>query len=447
MNLYKHLKTNIEQNNLYDYSALTFHNKSISYKQLLNCIEKYAFNFSSENQIGIIYLKKSEKFIFSLLALNYSKNIFCPIDCETPLSRFSFLTKELDPKWIITDKLLTFLDQDYSQINFDGLFIYIKKQTAKKYITSLTHVYLSSGSTGFPKIIYLSDEYVIPVIEQQIKVIEIFKSSNFAWLLSTSFDASLSDIFVSLFSGANLHICSFKQTNTKTLNKYFIENKITHSDLSPSILSLLNFHNLHFLKHIVIGGELANQNTVLSLHNQFQINFYNAYGPTEATICSSMKKIDTNWVNSDIGLPFKGIDYLIVDGELLINGHLFLGYSDNALTSKKIEIINNKKYYHSGDLVCFKNNSFHYMGRKDRQFKKNGNLICPEEIENFCKNNGCDIAVLHNIDNTLELTYTGLIEIETIKHKIMENFPSYMVPQKIFKIDDIKRNINGKIMI
>ena len=87
------------------------------------------------------------------------------------------------------------------------------------------------------------------------------------------------------------------------------------------------------------------------------------------------------------------------------------------------------------------------MGRKDRQFKKNGNLICPEEIENFCKNNGCDIAVLHNIDNTLELTYTGLIEIENIKHKIMENFPSYMVPQKIFKIDDIKRNINGKIMI
>ena len=64
MNLYKHLKTNIEQNNLYDYSALTFHNKSISYKQLLNCIEKYAFNFSSENQIGIIYLKKSEKYIF-----------------------------------------------------------------------------------------------------------------------------------------------------------------------------------------------------------------------------------------------------------------------------------------------------------------------------------------------------------------------------------------------
>ena len=29
----------------------------------------------------------------------------------------------------------------------------------------------------------------------------------------------------------------------------------------------------------------------------------------------------------------------------------------------------------------------------------------------------------------------------------MENFPAYMVPQKIFKIDDIKRNINGKIMI
>ena len=121
------------------------------------------------------------------------------------LNRFIFLTKELDPKWIITDQLLTFLDNNYSQINFDGLFIYIKRQAAKKYIKPLTHIYLSSGSTGFPKIIYLSDEYVIPVIKQQIKIIEISENSNFAWLLSTSFDASLSDIFVSLFSYIDLH--------------------------------------------------------------------------------------------------------------------------------------------------------------------------------------------------------------------------------------------------
>ena len=56
MNLYKHLKTNIEQNNLHDYEALTFHNQSISYKQLLEYIEKYALNFSSENQTGFIFL-------------------------------------------------------------------------------------------------------------------------------------------------------------------------------------------------------------------------------------------------------------------------------------------------------------------------------------------------------------------------------------------------------
>ena len=64
MNLFKHLKNNIEQNNLHDYSALTFHNQSISYKQLLE--------LENEKKILTSQMKSVDKEVVSQTEINFN---------------------------------------------------------------------------------------------------------------------------------------------------------------------------------------------------------------------------------------------------------------------------------------------------------------------------------------------------------------------------------------
>ena len=276
-------------------------------------------------------------------------------------------------------------------------------------------------------------------------MINITSDSNFAWLLSPSFDASLSDIYSTLFSGATLHICSFTQNKTKTLLEYFNTNRITHSDISPSVLPLLEPTAFTSLEAVIFGGEVGNEDIIQKWASY--INMFNAYGPTEATICSSFRKVDQSWTADNIGKPLKGVEYIISDdNELHIAGsHVCIGYNQDILNNK-FYFIGDKKLYKTGDLVKKHNDEYFFLGRKDRQFKNNGVLISPEEIEKSLLKLGCKESLCKKEDKFI-LFYVGDFSISDIRKHLLDSFNKNMIPSIIKQVPSLPKNINGKIKI
>lgn len=433
-------KTLINNTKKYECTSLVHNEKKYSYSELINQVSLIKELLKDKNKAGLIYLPKNEYVIMFMLALNEGNNVFTTLDINTPIDRVHEIINQLKPKWIIS--LESFSDLGFNEIEKNKNYKIVTKEDSLTYNEKVSHIYFSSGSTGKPKGILLSAEPLIKVVTKQAKIIGMESGKRFAWLLSPSFDASLSDIFLTLLSGGELHICDFPQTKIKTLLSYFKSNKITHSDISPTVLPLLKNSGL-FLESIIFGGEVANENIIKDFSKK--IKMFNAYGPTETTICSSFKKVNEKWTANNIGKPLPGVRYIIAsNNELYISGtHLCIGYLNEELNKSKFIIENNKRYYKTGDLVEYKNNEYFYIGRVDRQFKHNGVLISPEEIENIAKLAGC-------IDSKCEykekfiLYYQGNIEEKALRLFMEKKINKNMIPNVFFKVDSFEINMNGK---
>jgi non-ribosomal peptide synthetase component F len=436
---------------------------------LIDCeVLSQDFFYDNDKNIYAIYLPRSYAFIVSILASLNSKHIFLPLDVEQPYGRTQDILIDSNAKYIVSFKDEHFNPEGYSiskTILLKNCEIYLwEKNHHNLNVIDSEAAYLiySSGSTGKPKGILLKEKGVLEVILEQIKITQITSCDNFAWCLNPSFDASLSDIFVSLLSGATLFTYPYKLSQIKQLILFFNEHKITYSDLPPSLLKIIEPKNMQFLKTIIFGGEVCPSETLNKWSAQCLL--VNAYGPTETTICSSMSIYSSNWHEGEIGHPLKGVDYYLQtqegivpiedfyyhdekEGMLLIAGeHLAIGYYNNEQLNQKHFIqLNGKSLYKTFDLIRLKEDKIIYLGRSDRQIKVNGVLICPEEIENYLFNQGYEVVVGLNQNKKLSLWYTNKNALEQIKAFLNKRFKQSFIPTQFQHIDSIPLNHNHKI--
>ena len=127
-----------------------------------------------------------------------------------------------------------------------------------------------------------------------------------------------------------------------------------------------------------------------------RVRVINVYGPTEATVCSSLGACDPRtWTRPLLGRPLPGVRYRVVDGalgavpdgtpgELTIGGvGLALGYLGRPeLTAERFVRIEGERVYRTFDrVVRRRDGEIEFLGRLDRQVKLRGRRIEPEEIE------------------------------------------------------------------
>ena len=78
-----------------------------------------------------------------------------------------------------------------------------------------------------------------------------------------------------------------------------------------------------------------------------------------------------------------GIGEILIGGEGLAREY----YKRSELTEEKFFLIDNNRYYKSGDLGYIQDGKIFYLGREDSQIKINGIRVEAEEIESTLKNN------------------------------------------------------------
>jgi len=229
---------------------------------------------------------------------------------------------------------------------------------------------------------------------------------------------------------------------------------------------------------------------VHDLYNRFSrdIEIYNEYGPTEATVGCMIYRFDPKKDNRgsvSIGIPVDNAAIYILDkylkptpvnavGEIYISGiPLSPGYLNQlCLTNEKF--IENpyvtkeppgktaNKMYRTGDLAQrLPDGNIEFLGRVDEQVKIRGYRIELKEIEKALKNNDeiTDAVVIaretggggsnkkKDDDNVLYAYVKAdrTVEISELRNFLLKELPEYMIPSYFIQLDKIPVTINGKI--
>lgn len=439
-----------------DSAALVDSSGYLSYKDLQEKVLHFSSYMKSilpklehnQNACIVINIEKSLYTVVWQLACSHLGLAFLCLDKKQE-ERNKEIIQKLKPILIINN--INNNEKPHYFIDFFQLSLFSNYKTIP---TECEYIVFSSGSTGNPKGILLKGQPAMEVVSEQSKILNINSSSRYLWMLNPAFDASLSDIYCSLISGACLVVFPFPAHEIKKLFYYLKKYQITHVDLPPSMFSIFlnqykrfkNNHESLFIECIVFGGETANENIAKKLSQHFKL--IQAYGPTETTICSSMNIVDENWKCLDIGTPLKNVFYKVNNQELHIGGtNVAIGYlaDENSSLNDKFYFDENIKWYKTGDMVSYIDGKYIFKGRVDRQFKFHSQLICPEEIEACAIKNGAIYAHIE-FNKKIILYYSGQLN----KISFEKSLASYMKPQLYVKEDNFDLvsclNSNNKII-
>ncbi len=465
-------------------------NQKITYKELWNFSQTIAIQLQNKWlqkwEIIAINIDKSIDYIASILAIWSLDAIFMPLSPSLPKDRKDFILEDSQANFIIkkrtpdsskkrTPKLSekpSELDKETTLEPAPNLEIQKLKTINPKpfnlqlfnHSTNLpAYLIYTSWSTGMPKGVLVGHNGIVNILQQQTKICNITPNSRALFLLSTNFDASISDIGIILLVGACLYIEDYDANRLiLQLPNIIKKRKITYIDIPPSILSILDIDNVgDSLQTMLIWWETANINSIKTWSGKLKL--INVYGPTEATICTSMVVCDSYFVEWDIWNPVDGIVYKIDNwesvseegiGELLIGGKgLAIWYWNNPkLTQEKFVLINGARFYRTGDLVEKEDGSYIFKWRIDRQVKIRGQLVELEEVENIIKSyrNALNTAVIaiQLWDKKRLLAFIqskDFIDIDDLKKYIGTRLSSWMIPSEFIFLDKLPLNSNAKI--
>lgn len=327
----------------------------------------------------------------------------------------------------------------------------------------------TSGTTGVPNIVEVSHASAIQMITATQETYHIHSNSKLYLFSALDFDVAISDILAALCFGVTLCLPSRVQSlpdsvMVKELQSY----EVTHIQMVASALALLPKEDFPKLECIVVGGEVC----PVSLMKEWSkvTTIYNAYGPAEATVVSTVHRF-TGDENAFIplGKPLRNKKVYVMSstgvqakigeaGELLIGGWLSSGYL-------RREDLNQKRFisdpfcegeivYKTGDLVRqWENGVLEFVGRIDHQIKIHGIRVEPEEIEKHLKEISGISEALVGIscleDGSKQLAaYLSLekpLYVSTVRQKLLEKVSASVVPSCFFETSDFNYTSNGKL--
>ncbi|MFD2943648.1 non-ribosomal peptide synthetase, partial [Flavobacterium notoginsengisoli] len=375
--------------------AVIYENKELSFQdldKLSNQLARYllsTYDIHSEGLIGVV-LDRSDWLIVSFLAILKTGAAYVPIDINYPEKRKEYIRSDINSRIIIDDLLLNSFQANSSNFSDDLLEVTINDN-------DLAYVIYTSGSTGKPKGVMIEHKSIVNTILSQISSFSINNNDNCLQFASSSFDASIWEICISLFSGSCLYIIEEEsKSDTGFFKNFIISNSITFATLPPAFLQLLEVEDLKGIRTLVTAGE----SIALRIAKTFSkhCNYINAYGPTETSICATtfngnigdLVPIGKPIHNTQIYILNEYHDLLPVGviGELCIGGvGVARGYlNQESLTAEKF--VNNpfrdgERLYKTGDLARWlPDGNLEYIGRSDAQVKIRGYRIELGEIEN-----------------------------------------------------------------
>lgn len=159
----------------------------------------------------------------------------------------------------------------------------------------LAYVIYTSGSTGTPKGVMVEHRGLVNLIRDKIARFGILPASRMLQFASFGFDASVWEIMMTLCSGATLDIPVDTIRQDPNLLWHYLEaHGVTHACLTPALLrDGADLPAITIKPTLILGGEAPSAALLKALGGKATV--FNAYGPTEITVCATSWRCPSNY--------------------------------------------------------------------------------------------------------------------------------------------------------
>ena len=476
-----------------DNIAVVFGNQQLNYKDLnkkANQLAHYLMNLGigAETFVGIC-VERSLEMVIGLLGIFKAGGVYVPLDPDYPQERLQFILKDSSVAVLLIQSHLlekqengvkiVCLDREWEQIATYPDDNPIRQSSPE----DLAYVIYTSGSTGVPKGVMIEHTAITQHIYNIIIRYQIESRDKVLQFTSLNFDPSIEQILSTLCGGAQLILITSNLLPPEDIQDIIYNEKITIANFPPAYWEQI-IKDIESLRLLILGGDILSsklaQQTRQTLSSD--ITILNAYGPTEATITTSLFEVTEQFKDkgkkiTPIGKPIANTQIYILDenynptplgipGELCIGGiRLSRGYLNHPeLTAEKfteIEIFGKpQRIYKTGDLArLLPDGNIEFIGRIDYQVKIRGFRIELEEIEaNLSQHEAIKeaVVIIYNKEDNPQLVAYVTVGSEQSKSDdyslvtklsdwLKTRLPEYMLPTSITVLDKLPLMPNGKI--
>ncbi|MBF0449327.1 MAG: AMP-binding protein [Candidatus Magnetomorum sp.] len=427
---------------------VTENGKKISYSELDVHMNDFSKKLGQPKKLVFLKCTHSYQSVLAFLACLNTNNPLLLLDKTIDKELLDHLISVYQPHFIISDN-------QFHERNNDRMILH----------PDLALLLSTSGSTGSPKLVQLSQSNLIANARSITEYLEIKPGDTAITTLPMNYSYGLSVITSHLLAGATVVLNNFSMISREFWHA-IQENSVTTFSGVPYIYQTLKrlkyarFDTRSITYLTQAGGRLDEETAAYFVKECSQRNqkFIIMYGQTEATArISYLPPHQFEKKHSSIGIPIPGGKLTLMDkngititqphveGELVYQGkNVMLGYAQSLSDLANGDV--QQGVLKTGDMGYFDEDSFFYLtGRKKRFIKIAGSRISLSAVEDFLSRKG--YAVLSGgKDDLLKIAVTGeeslLLKIKTL---VSSAFKLNINHIDCFLVDHFPRTSAGKI--
>ncbi|MDQ1612721.1 MAG: hypothetical protein QOG00_2652, partial [Pyrinomonadaceae bacterium] len=491
----------LEQARLHpDTIAVTDERVAYSYAELVERAERLAARLretgvGAEDVVSVL-LPRSADAVWAMLGAWLAGAAYAPLDASYPRERLAAMVEDCGARCVISrrgaEAIGNVNDSDHSDDDSEGIndalatctrvwlddFEAQRAQVADAQSRgverlsgeTLAYVIYTSGSTGRPKGVGVTHRGLLNLAQWHAAEYGVTVDDRATQIASLSFDASAWEVWPALCAGATVEVVpEGARGDWVELGRWMREREITVSFLpTPIAEELLNagVELPSTLRLLSVGGDRLRRWAEPGARYELA----NIYGPTEITIASNCGTVAACGVGlPPLGRAIANTQVYVLDGagELCpvgVSGELYVGGTGVArgyinrpeLTAEKFvpDAFGGQpgaRLYRTGDVVRWREDGqLDFLGRQDAQVKLRGHRIELGEIESALSKHAavgqCAVTVAEVAGTQMLVAYVaGEADAAGLREHVARQLPSYMVPQRVVKLDALPLTTNGKI--
>jgi amino acid adenylation domain-containing protein len=465
-----------------DAIAVVFAGQKLTYRELdeqANQLAHYlqSLGVKAEVMVGLC-VERCLEMMVGLLGILKAGGVYVPIDPAYPQERIAYILSDSQLPVVLTQQKFV-----ASLPNYQGRVVCLdalEKELSGEGVPpisdvtpeNLAYVIYTSGSTGKPKGVAIAHRGLCNLATAQIKLFDVRPDGCVLQFASLSFDASIWEIFMAVCAGGKLYLGSPESMQPgPALLELLQQQKITHLTLVPSALAALPLEELPALQSLIVAGEACPASLVEKWSGGRR--FFNAYGPTESTVCATVAQCQPG-EQPLIGRPIDNTQIYILDSHLQpvpigVPGELHIasvglarGYlnrpdlTDEKFISHPFSDQLSSRLYKTGDQARYlSDGNIEYLGRIDNQVKVRGFRIELGEIEAVLSlhddvQSCCAIAREESPGERRLVAYVVPHQQHTptssqLRQFLTSKLPFYMVPNTFVFLESLPLTPNGKV--
>ncbi len=472
-------------------AAVVFEDATLTYTQLDERANQLAhhlqsFGVGAEVVVGLC-VERSLEMMVGLLGILKAGGAYLPLDPAYPPERLAFMLEQAQPKLLLTQAHLLHqlppyrgpvlrLDEDWQTVATCPT----KAPALKTSPQQLAYVMYTSGSTGEPKGICISQASIVQLV-RKTNYVDLKPGDQIGQAANICFDATTFEVWGALLNGATVHLLNAddvldparfaSQLQQHRFNTLFLTTALFNqlAQIDPGLFASLDY--------LLFGGEAVDVRQVAAvLEAGKPRNLLHVYGPTETTTFATwfpIAEIDKNATTIPIGRGLSGVRVYVLDGglhavpagvvgELYIAGSgLARGYlGRSALTAERFVADPfgpaGGRMYRTGDLVRWRGDgAVEFVARADQQVKIRGFRIELGEIEAALARHAsvAQSAVLAREDAPGVKRLVAYVvaaagqstDASTLHSHLAQSLPDYMVPSAFVVLNELPLTPNGKL--